>query len=74
MTLNRNKLLALLTDVDAVELKLTVPDSDQRSIAMALDLDVLEAEFRQVVFFDTPNRRLSRAGVVVRARRTHKGW
>ena len=50
-----------------------MPDSDLRSTATALDLDVLEAELRQVVFFDTPNLRLSRAGVVVRARRTPKG-
>ena len=40
---------------------------------MVLDMDVLKAEIRQVVFFDTPDLRLSRAGVIVRARRTRKG-
>jgi hypothetical protein len=65
--------LNLLTDADSVELKLTVPDSDQRSAVVALDMDVLMAELRQVVFFDTPDLRLNRAGVVVRARRIKKG-
>jgi len=40
---------------------------------MVLDIDVLQAELRQVVFFDTHDLRLSRAGVVVRARRARKG-
>ena len=40
---------------DSVELKLTVADSAIRSTADALGLDPLEAEIRQVVFFDTPD-------------------
>jgi hypothetical protein len=67
------QLLQILQAADDVELKLAVPDSDQRSAVTALDMDVLEAELRQVVFFDTPDLRLNRAGVVVRARRTRKG-
>lgn len=35
----------------------------------ALDLDPLEAQIRQVFFFDTPDLRLYESGVVVRARR-----
>ena len=54
---------------DSVEFKLTVPDTDQRSALEALGVDPLEAEFRQAVFFDTPDLALDRAGVVVRARR-----
>ena len=65
--------LAVFKDSDSVELKLTVPDSDHRSAVMALDMDVLDAEFRQVVFFDTPDLKLSRKGVIVRARRIRKG-
>jgi hypothetical protein len=65
--------LALLKDSDSVELKVTVPDSDHRSAIMALDMDVLDAEFRQVVFFDTPDLKLNSNGVVVRARRIRKG-
>jgi hypothetical protein len=66
------QVLNLLKNSDSVELKLTVPDGDHHSAAMALDLDVLDCDLRQVVFFDTPNLRLSRAGVVVRARRARK--
>jgi hypothetical protein len=36
-------------------------------------MDPLEAELRQVVFFDTPDLTLSQAGVVVRARRIQGG-
>jgi hypothetical protein len=58
---------------DSVELKLTVADSAIRSSADALGMDPLEAEIRQVVFFDTPDLALSKAGVVVRARRMQGG-
>jgi len=65
--------LRRLEDVERVEFKLTVRDTERASAIEALDLDVLDAELRQVVFFDTPDLRLSRAGVVVRARRIRKG-
>ena len=61
--------LALLPNSDSVELKLTVPESHHRSTLFALGVDPLEAQIRLVVFFDTPDLRLERAGVVVRARR-----
>ena len=61
--------LKLMLGADTVELKLTVPEEYHRSAAMALDIDPLDAQIRQVVFFDTPDLRLSAAGVVVRARR-----
>jgi hypothetical protein len=64
-----SRLLALIKKVDSVELKLTVPDSDRRSATAALDLDPLDAQIRQVFFFDTTDLTLNRAGVVVRARR-----
>ena len=63
------EMLDLLKDADSVELKLTVPDTDYRSAADALGLDPLEAEIRQVFFFDTPDLALDRLGIVVRARR-----
>jgi hypothetical protein len=59
----------LMSGADSVELKLTVPEEYHRSAANALDMDPLEAQIRQVVFFDTPDLTLDRAGVVVRARR-----
>ena len=63
------RLLELLGGADSVELKVTVPDSDRRSAVQALGLDPVEAEIRQVFFFDTPELDLYRHGVVVRARR-----
>jgi hypothetical protein len=64
-----NELLQLMPGADSVELKLTVPEEYHRSAANALDMDPLEAQIRQVVFFDTPDLALNRTGVVVRARR-----
>ena len=63
------RFLELLKDVDKVELKLTVPDSERSATATALNLDPLDGEIRQVFFFDTPDLVLEAAGVVVRARR-----
>jgi len=65
-------MLVILPDVDSVELKLTVPDDFQRSAVRILGIDPLDAVLRQVAFVDTPDLRLSRAGVVLRARRTQR--
>jgi len=64
-----SRLLALMKDADSVELKVTVPESEHRSTVGALGLDPLEAQIRQIYFFDTPDLALSSGGVVVRARR-----
>jgi hypothetical protein len=48
-------LLSLVRGADSVELKLTVPESDQRSAVEALDMDPIDAQIRQVYFFDTPD-------------------
>jgi hypothetical protein len=66
------KLVALIKDADSVELKLTVPEPNQRSTALALGLDPLQAEIRQVFFFDTTELVLDAKGLVVRARRSQK--
>ena len=63
------EVLALAKDADSVELKLTVPDSYRRQAAAALGVDPLDAQIRQVFFFDTPDLALNNVGVVVRARR-----
>jgi hypothetical protein len=63
------EMLDLLKDSDSVELKLTVPEHDQRSAVVALGIDPLDAQIRQVFFFDTPDLALDKLGVVVRARR-----
>jgi hypothetical protein len=62
-------MLALTSHADSVELKLTIPDSERRSTVAALGMDPLDAQIRQVFFFDTPDLRLNQQGVVVRARR-----
>jgi hypothetical protein len=66
------ELLELLPDVDSVELKLTLPESQQLSAAAALGIDALDAQIRQVFFFDTPELDLNEAGVVIRARRVQR--
>ena len=63
------ELMPLLKRSDTVELKLTVPSSQQRAAIAALELDPLDAQIRQVVYFDTPELALDQAGLVVRARR-----
>jgi hypothetical protein len=63
------EILDLLKDSNSVELKLTVPDLAQRSTIVALGMDPLDAQIRQVFFFDTPDLALDKQGVVVRARR-----
>src|SRR5215471_3620971 len=54
---------------DSVELKVTLPAEAQRRTVSTLGLDPLDAQIRQVFFFDTPDLRLNQAGVAVRARR-----
>jgi len=66
------RLLTLLRGADSTELKLTVPDSEQRSAVAALGMDPLDAQIRQVYFFDTPELTLNKHGLVVRARRVQQ--
>jgi len=63
------QLTGLIKGADSVELKVTVPDSHQRSTVAALGLDPLTSQLRQVYFFDTPELALDAQGLVVRARR-----
>ena len=66
------ELIALTKSADSVELKLTVPVSERSRGAAALGVDPLNAQIRQVYFFDTPELALNKAGVVVRARRVQQ--
>jgi hypothetical protein len=65
------ELLSLIKGADSVELKLTVPMSE-RGRGAALGVDPLDAQIRQVFFFDTPDLALNKSGVVVRARRVQR--
>jgi hypothetical protein len=64
------EVLGLIKQADSVELKMTVPDSGRRAAVVALGMDPLDAQIRQVFFFDTPDLALNEHGVVVRARRS----
>ena len=66
------ELIALTKGADSVELKLTVPVSDRSQGAAALGVDPLDAQIRQVYFFDTPDLALNQRGLVVRARRVQQ--
>ena len=66
------RMFELVRGADSVELKLTVPEVDHRSTVTALGMDPLDAEIRQVFFFDTPDLTLDSHGVVVRARRVQR--
>ena len=63
------ELLKVVRSSDSIELKVTVPETDQGSTLRALEVDPLKAQIRQIFFFDTPDLALSKSGVVVRARR-----
>jgi hypothetical protein len=69
---NLAELVRLLPETDSVELKLTIPESQQLSVVRALGMDPMDAQIRQVFFFDTPDLTLDRHGVVVRARRVQR--
>jgi hypothetical protein len=66
-------MLRLLKGADSAELKLTIPPTAQRATIVGLGLDPVEAQPRQVFFFDTPDLALDSAGIVVRARRIQGG-
>ena len=65
--------MALIKDADTVELKVTVPAEAHRATIQGLPMDPVEAQPRQVFFFDTPELTLYDAGLVVRARRVQGG-
>lgn len=69
----QDELLALTRGADSVELKFSVSEDDYGSASLALGLDPIEAEIRQVYFFDTPDLALDAAGIVARARRIQGG-
>lgn len=68
-----DEVVRILKDVGSVELKLVAPMHTHRATIRKLGLDPIEAEVRQVYFFDTPDLDLNTAGIVVRARRIQGG-
>jgi hypothetical protein len=67
------EMMKLIKGADSVELKLTVPEDQHRATIASMEMDPVEAQLRQVYFFDTPDLALDAAGLVVRARRIAGG-
>ncbi len=67
------EMMRLIAGADSVELKATVSASQHRATIQGLPMDPVEAQPRQVFFFDTPDLALNNAGIVVRARRRQGG-
>ena len=67
------EIMRLLKGADTVELKVSIPTDAHRATIRGLPLDPVEAQPRQIWFFDTPDLALNQAGIVVRARRIQGG-
>ena len=67
------QVLSILRQTDSVELKVTVAVDAHRATIRGMPIDPVEAQPRQVFFFDTPDLALDRVGVVLRARRIQGG-
>jgi hypothetical protein len=67
------KLLHLIKNSKSIEIKVSVPMKSHFGIAKTFGFDPVEAEPRQVYFFDTADHTLNRAGLIVRARRRQGG-
>jgi hypothetical protein len=67
------KVLDLAKGSKSIEIKLSVPMPGHRATVASIGLDPVEAQPRQVYFFDTPDLALNRAGLIVRARRIQGG-
>jgi hypothetical protein len=63
------QILRVLREADAIEIRMSVPEADGTSALVALDLDPLDAQIRQVVYFDSSELALDRCGIAIRARR-----
>ena len=49
--------------IDGVELKVSLPDTDRRSVVAAFGMDPLDGQIRQVAFYDTPALTLNGSGL-----------
>jgi hypothetical protein len=67
------ELMGLLKGADTAELKVSIPSDSHIATIRGLPIDPVEAQPRQVFFFDTPDLTLNKAGIVVRARRIAGG-
>jgi hypothetical protein len=68
-----DQMMKLMKSSDSVELKVSLAGDDLQAARKNLAFDPIEAQPRQVYFFDTPDLDLNKAGIVVRARRIQGG-
>ena len=59
--------------IGAIEIKITARAKDEEEVREALDSAEIEAERREIFFFDTPELDLFESGLVLRARRIDGG-
>jgi hypothetical protein len=67
------KLLHLVRNSKSIEIKVSVPRAEHQRTTLSMGIDPVEAQPRHVYFFDTADQALSRAGLIVRARRLPGG-
>ena len=67
------KVMRLVRDADSVELKVTIPGGEHRATIQGLPMDPVEAQPRQVFFFDTPDLALIAASTSAGRRRPRPG-
>jgi hypothetical protein len=67
------EIMRLMKGSDSVELKVSIPTDAHRATIQGLPIDPVEAQPRQIWFFDTPDLTLNQAGLVVRVRRIAGG-
>jgi hypothetical protein len=65
----RNKVADKVAGVDAIEIKVTIPDAQVEPALSRYGLTVDNDEERYIYFFDTPDLDLFKAGMIARARR-----
>ena len=65
----RGQVAGKLAGVDAIEIKVTIPDMQIESALHRYNLTIDNDEERFIYFFDTPNLDLCKAGMFARARR-----
>jgi hypothetical protein len=65
----RNKVADKVAGVDAIEIKITIPDAQVEPALSRYGLTVDNDEERYIYFFDTPDLDLFKAGMIARARR-----
>lgn len=65
----RGQVARKLAGVDAIEIKVTIPDAQIDTALKRYNLTIDNDEERYIYFFDTPNLDLFKAGMIARARR-----